>query len=72
MRVFHNKKKNLRKYDILFGVDEMLISGLELGCTGAIGSSYNFAGLIYNEIIKKKEIIMSNTARFLIFNIEFN
>ena len=43
---------NNRKYDILFGVDEMLISALELGCVGAIGSTYNFAGSLNNKILE--------------------
>ena len=63
---------NNRKYDILFGVDEMLISGLELGCRGAIGSSYNFAGLIYNEIIKNFNADKKNIAKNLQeFSIKF-
>ncbi len=36
-----------RAFDIPFGFDEMLLPALSLGATGAVGSSYNFAGPIY-------------------------
>jgi N-acetylneuraminate lyase len=35
------------RFDILFGRDEMLLSGLAGGATGAVGSTYNFAAPIY-------------------------
>ena len=35
------------RYDILFGRDEMLLSGLVVGVKGAIGSSYNYAAPLY-------------------------
>lgn len=31
------------EFDILFGCDEMLLSGALLGCRGAVGTTYNFA-----------------------------
>lgn len=34
-------------WDILFGVDEVLLGGLATGCEGAVGSTYNFAASIY-------------------------
>lgn len=39
-------------FDILFGTDEKLLSGLDMGCRGAVGSSYNFAANIYHPILK--------------------
>ena len=39
-------------YDILFGVDEMLLSSLPLGTAGAIGSTYNYAAPLYYQIIE--------------------
>lgn len=40
------------KFDMLFGRDEFLLSGLALGAKGAVGSTYNFAAPIYQQIIK--------------------
>jgi len=39
------------QYDVLFGRDELLLSALELGARGAVGSTYNFAAPLYHEII---------------------
>ena len=39
-------------FDLLFGTDEKLFEGLEIGCRGAVGSSYNFAAPIYRQIIQ--------------------
>jgi N-acetylneuraminate lyase len=39
------------KYEILFGRDEILLSGLALGANGAVGSTYNFAAPLYLRII---------------------
>lgn len=39
------------KYDVLFGRDEILLSGLKLGATGAVGSTYNFATPLYSRIL---------------------
>jgi N-acetylneuraminate lyase len=38
--------------DIPFGIDEMLLSALAMGATGAVGSTYNFAAPIYHRIMK--------------------
>jgi N-acetylneuraminate lyase len=38
-------------YCILFGRDEMLLSGLAVGAQGAVGSTYNFAAPLYNRVI---------------------
>lgn len=40
------------KYQTLFGMDEMLLSGLAAGATSMIGSTYNFMPGIYHEIIE--------------------
>ena len=39
------------KFDILFGRDEILLAGLALGATGAVGSTYNFAAPLYLRVI---------------------
>jgi N-acetylneuraminate lyase len=42
-------------FDILFGTDEKLLEGLEIGCRGAVGSSYSVAAPIYRKIIQSFE-----------------
>lgn len=37
--------------DMLFGCDEELLEGLQIGCRGAVGSSYNFSAPLYRRII---------------------
>jgi N-acetylneuraminate lyase len=39
------------RYNILFGSDEMLLSGLVGGAHGAVGSTFNFAAPLYHRII---------------------
>ncbi len=39
------------RYDILFGVDEMLLGGLAFGARGAVGSTFNFAAPLYRQIV---------------------
>lgn len=39
------------KYDVLFGVDEILVCGLALGAKGCVGSTYNHLTPLYHEII---------------------
>ena len=39
------------RFNMLFGSDEMLLSGLVGGAQGAVGSTYNFAAPLYNKII---------------------
>lgn len=39
------------RYDVLWGVDEMLLTGLTHGARGAIGSTYNFAAAMYRRIL---------------------
>jgi N-acetylneuraminate lyase len=40
------------RYSVLFGRDEILLSGLQLGAPGAVGSTYNYAALLYQRIIR--------------------
>jgi N-acetylneuraminate lyase len=40
------------RYTILFGRDEMLLSGLERGAPGAVGSTYNYAAPLFHRIIE--------------------
>ncbi len=40
------------RYNMLFGRDEMLLSGLAAGAKGAVGSTFNFAAPVYHRIIK--------------------
>src|SRR5690554_4559023 len=39
------------KYQILYGMDEMLLSGLTAGAECVIGSTYNFMAPLYHEIL---------------------
>ena len=39
-------------FDIPFGFDEIMLSALALGATGAVGSSFNFAAPIYRRVMK--------------------
>ena len=39
------------RYNVLFGRDELLLSALSAGAKGAVGSTYNFAGPLYQRII---------------------
>jgi N-acetylneuraminate lyase len=40
------------KYNLLFGRDEILLSGLALGAQGAVGSTYNYAAPVYHRVIE--------------------
>lgn len=40
------------RFDILFGRDEMILASLPVGAEGWIGSTYNFAGLLYRQLIQ--------------------
>jgi N-acetylneuraminate lyase len=40
------------RFDVPFGVDEMLLAALALGGTSAVGSTYNFAAPIYHRLIQ--------------------
>jgi N-acetylneuraminate lyase len=39
------------RFDVLFGLDEMLLSALSAGCRGAVGTTYNFAAPLYRRIL---------------------
>ncbi len=39
-------------HEVLFGRDEILLTGLGLGATGAVGSTYNYAAPLYHRIIR--------------------
>jgi len=54
------------KYEILFGKDEVLTSALIIGCKGAIGSTYSFAGKLMNQVIEAYEKGDLNKAHQLI------
>ncbi|MDF2516951.1 MAG: dihydrodipicolinate synthetase [Sphingobacterium sp.] len=41
-----------RKYDMLWGRDENMLSALVLGNTGAVGSTYNYAAPLYLDLIE--------------------
>src|SRR5690606_6840110 len=43
------------KYDILYGLDEMLLGALAVGAKGAVGSTYTFAAPLYKKIIESFE-----------------
>lgn len=40
------------RYNLMFGRDEILLAGLSLGATSAVGSTYNFAAPLYRRIIR--------------------
>ncbi|WP_400261009.1 dihydrodipicolinate synthase family protein [Sphingobacterium sp. SG20118] len=40
-----------RKYDMLWGRDENMLSSLILGAKGAVGSTYNYAAPLYHDLI---------------------
>jgi N-acetylneuraminate lyase len=39
------------RFNLLFGSDEMLLSGLAAGAQGAVGTTYNFAAPVFNRIV---------------------
>jgi len=43
------------KFDMLYGRDEMLLSSLAIGAKGAVGSTYNYMGNVYREVIDAYE-----------------
>lgn len=42
---------NDRKYDLLWGRDENMLSSLAVGSKGAVGSTYNYAAPLYHRLI---------------------
>lgn len=53
------------RFNILFGCDEMLLAALALGVHGAVGSTYNYAAPLYQEILKAYAARDLETARAL-------
>ena len=53
------------KYDIVYGVDEMLLGALAMGVRGAVGSTYSFAAPLYRGVIESFERGDLTTARHL-------
>jgi N-acetylneuraminate lyase len=51
------------EYDILWGIDEMLIVGVALGASGAVGSTYNFAAPLYLRMLAAVDAGDQKTAR---------
>lgn len=43
------------KFDLLFGMDEMMLPALSVGAKGFIGSTYNFAAPLYCEVVRHFE-----------------
>ncbi len=43
------------RYDFYFGWDEMLLTGLNAGAIGAIGTTYNFAAPLYQRIYEAQQ-----------------
>jgi len=41
-----------KRFDILFGLDELLLPALSVGARGAIGSTYTFAAPVYTQTIE--------------------
>jgi N-acetylneuraminate lyase len=53
------------RFNILFGVDEMLLASLALGVPGAVGSTYNYCAPHYQKLIRAYQAGDMNTARQL-------
>tara|TARA_B110000116_G_scaffold145143_1_gene125731 strand:+ start:150 stop:1064 length:915 start_codon:yes stop_codon:yes gene_type:complete len=51
------------KWNILHGLDEILIAGLSFGINGAVGSTYNYLGVLYNSIVENFKMGNIETAR---------
>lgn len=54
-----------RRYDILFGRDELLLEGWELQALGAVGSTYNYAAPLYAKLLAHLEAGRAADARAL-------
>ena len=40
------------EYQVMFGRDELLLTSLAAGATGAVGSTYNYAAPVYHRIMR--------------------
>jgi len=49
------KDYNEGEFDIVWGIDELLLDALESGAKGAVGSTYNMMPRLYHKIIKNYE-----------------
>lgn len=56
-------RANNGQFEILWGSDEILLSGIVYGAAGAVGSTYNFAAPLYHRILRAVEADDWNTAR---------
>jgi N-acetylneuraminate lyase len=54
-----------RRFNILFGCDEMLLAALALGGAGAVGSTYNYCAPLYHKIMAAYQAGDLATARTL-------
>jgi N-acetylneuraminate lyase len=41
-----------KRHSLLFGRDEILLSGLQIGAEGAVGSTYNYAAPLYHRLMQ--------------------
>ncbi len=57
------------KYDILYGLDEMLLSALAVGAKGAIGSTYTFAAPLYLKVMELFNADKQTEARQIQYNL---
>ena len=57
-----------RRFELLFGSDEMLLSALVAGAEGAVGTTYNFAAPLFNSIINAFKAGDLGKARTLQYN----
>jgi len=57
------------KYDILYGLDEMLLSALAVGAKGAIGSTYTFAAPLYLKVMELFKANKLTEARQMQYNL---
>jgi N-acetylneuraminate lyase len=56
------------RFDVPWGLDEVLVAALTLGARGAVGSSYNFAAPIYHKLIaafQKGDLAAAREQQFL-------
>ena len=51
------------RFDMLFGRDELLLSGYQVGARGAVGSTYNYAAPLYHRILAEAETDPAQAAR---------
>lgn len=57
------------KYDMLYGLDEMLLSALAVGAKGAVGSTYTFAAPLYIKVMELFKADQHIEARKIQYNL---